>query len=493
MTGAGLGERIPGYRLDALAGRGGMGVVYRATDLERERTVALKVIAPALASDPVFRERFQREARLLAAVDHPHVISFYDADDAGGRLFLSMRWVDGSSLADVIDAGGGLDAGRVLRIVRQIAGALDAVHTHALVHRDLKPSNVLLEGRMDGDHAYLTDFGAGRALDVPSEATSTGQWLGTIDYVAPEILSGHRADARSDLYALGCVLFEALTGAPPFHRDTQLATLWAHQRDPAPSACERRPALPRHVDAILARALAKDPDARYRTAEQLAQAFGDALQAGRGAQTHSSRLVSRPPARWQHQVLSDPAKPRAPVPRRGARGRTLGASVRRLAALKPEWRRPRVAHKRLIAAPILVAAVGYLLIGQIAAAPSGRTAQAHGPKRAGTATFAQHRPGADANSTTATARKARRRIPRSPSSRRRATRRSRVKHAAGSSGIATPARYTPPPSGSTTAYTPVNTSPSTPQASAASSSGNPAGTGAGPSGSAPFGPGYPGG
>jgi serine/threonine-protein kinase len=489
VTGAGLGERIAGYRLDALAGRGGMGVVYRATDLERERTVALKLIAPALASDNVFRERFQREARLLSAVDHPHVIPFYEADEAEGRLFLSMRWVDGSSLADVIDADGGLDAGRVLCIVCQIAGALDVVHAHGLVHRDLKPSNVLLEGGVDGDHAYLTDFGAGRALDVASKVTSTGQWLGTIDYVAPEILSGQCADARSDLYALGCVLYEALTGAPPFHRDTQLATLWAHQRDPAPSVCDRRPALPRQVDAILARALAKNPAARYRTAEQLAQAFADALQADRGAQTHPSRLVRRLPARWRRAIPDDPGKPTAP--RRRVPIRTAAAFVRMLAGLKPEWRRPRLARKRLIAAPILIAIVGYLVIGQVAAGPSGRTAQADAGRRARSTTFGHHRATRDANSTKPRPGETRRRQTRSSSARRRAGHSSRVRHSGGHSGTATPARYTPPPSGSTTASTPVNTTTSKPQASAASSSSTPSGTSSGSS--APFGPGYPGG
>jgi serine/threonine protein kinase len=204
--------------------------------------VAVKVIAPGLAADPVFRERFQREARLLAAIDHPHVIPFYEADEADGQLFLSMRWIDGCHLADAINTTAGLDPGRGLSIVRQIAGALDAIHARGLVHRDLKPANVLLEDRPGCEHAYLTDFGAGRQLDVTSNATGTGQWLGSVDYVAPETLVGHPADARSDLYALGCVRFEALAAVPPFPRDTLLATLWAHQRDtPRPSALGDRP------------------------------------------------------------------------------------------------------------------------------------------------------------------------------------------------------------------------------------------------------------
>lgn len=281
MPALALGDELGGYRLEAVAGRGGMGIVYRATQLRLERAVALKVIAPELASDPVFRTRFQREARLMAAVDHPHVIPVYEADEADEQLFLSMRWVLGGDLATDIAGAGGLEPVRAQRLLAQIAGALDAVHAHGLVHGDLKPANVLIEPRDGGEHAYLSDFGAGRQVD----ATATGQWLGTIDYVAPETLRGEAPDDRSDRYGLACVVFEALTGAPPFHRDTAWATMWAHGNEPPPSACERRPALPRAVDAVLARGLAKDPDARYPSAERLLQALSDALGTGRGAPT----------------------------------------------------------------------------------------------------------------------------------------------------------------------------------------------------------------
>jgi DNA-binding beta-propeller fold protein YncE len=192
-----------------------------------------------------------------------------------------MRWIDGGDLAAEIARTGGLDPRRVQRLLTQVAGALDAVHLHGLVHGDLKPANVLLEQRAGAEHAYLSDFGAGRRV----ETTASGQWLGTVEYVAPETIRGAPPDPRADLYGLACVAFEALTGAPPFHRDTAWATLWAHANDPPPSARQRRPALAPAVDAVLARGLAKEPGARYPSAQRLLEALGDALLAGRGADT----------------------------------------------------------------------------------------------------------------------------------------------------------------------------------------------------------------
>jgi tRNA A-37 threonylcarbamoyl transferase component Bud32 len=281
MSGLAVGQELGGYRLEAVAGRGGMGVVYRARQIRLDRVVALKVIAPELAADEEFRERFQREARLLAAVEHPHVIPVYEADEADGELFLSMRWVDGGDLRTEIALSGGLDPDRAQRLLAQIADALDAVHARGLVHGDIKPANALLESREGTEHAYLSDFGAGRGV----ETTAPGQWLGTVEYVAPETIQGTAPDPRSDRYALACVAFEALTGAPPFHRDTPWATLWAHANEPPPSARERRPALPAAVDAVLGRGLAKDPEARYASARRLLEALADALLAGRGPST----------------------------------------------------------------------------------------------------------------------------------------------------------------------------------------------------------------
>lgn len=315
MTDLTLGQVLGGYRLDQVAGRGGMGVVYRATQVRLDRVVALKVIAPELASDPAFRERFQREARLLASVDDPNVVPVYEADEADGQLFLSMRWIDGGDLADEIARTGGLEPERAQHLLLQVAGGLDAVHAHGLVHGDLKPANMLIEQRSVGaERAFLSDFGAGRSL----EATATGNWLGTVDYVAPETIRGAPPDARSDRYGLACVLFEALTGAPPFHRDTAWATMWAHYSDPVPSACERRPALPRAVDAVLARGLAKDPDERYSSAERLLEALSDALVAGRGEATGpiAGPLVPAKPTAEEAPDAAAPHKLAAPRRRR---------------------------------------------------------------------------------------------------------------------------------------------------------------------------------
>ncbi len=344
MTTLAVGDELGGYRLEAIAGRGGMGVVYRATQIRLARLVALKVIAPELSTDQAFRTRFQREARLLAAVEHPHVIPVYEADEADGELFLSMRWVEGGDLAGEIAGTGGLEVERAGRLLAQVAGALDAVHACGLVHGDLKPANVLIEPRSGVEHAYLTDFGAGRQL----EATASGQWLGTVDYVAPETIRGAPPDARSDRYGLACVLFEALTGAPPYHRDTAWATMWAHGNDPPPSACERRPALPAAVDAVLRRGLAKDPDTRYPSARQLLEALADALTAARGQATAA---VPEPPP-------VGPGRSSALIPAPRSARRPLS---RRAAALVLTRRRRFAALAGLLLAAGAAAAVGAVL------------------------------------------------------------------------------------------------------------------------------------
>jgi serine/threonine-protein kinase len=315
MTEPAVGDQLGDLRLEAVVGRGGMGVVYRATQLRLDRTVAVKVIAPALAADATFRARFEREARILAAVDHPNVIPVHGAGQDGDRLYLVMRWVGGRDLGQVIAQSGGLEPDRALQLLRQLAGALDAVHAAGLVHRDLKPANVLLDQPPGGgERAYLTDFGAGRRLDAPSDVTATGTWLGTLDYVAPETLAGAPPGPAGDRYALACVAFELLTGAPPFRRDTPAATLSAHHQAPVPSARARRPALPAAVDAVLARGLAKDPGERYATAEQFVAALGDALAVADGAETVSGQSTVAPVA---------PAAPR----RRGARSAVLLVAV----------------------------------------------------------------------------------------------------------------------------------------------------------------------
>lgn len=227
--GIGPGATFAGYRVESLIGRGGMGVVYRATDLSLERPVALKLIAPELAEDERFRERFLKEPRLAASLDRPSVVPIYEAGEQDGQIYLAMRYVEGSDLT-ILQRDGKLTPERALAILGQIAGALDAAHRRSLVHRDVKPANVLLD---DDGHAYLTDFGITKQLG--GEATDTWRLVGTLGYLAPEQIREEAVDVRTDCYSLACVLYECLSGSPPFHRDTEAETMWAHmQEQPEP-------------------------------------------------------------------------------------------------------------------------------------------------------------------------------------------------------------------------------------------------------------------
>jgi serine/threonine-protein kinase len=254
-----IGTRLLGYRIESLLGRGGMSLVYRAFDEMLERNVALKFIAPELAGDDEFRDRFLRESRLAAAIEHPNIVPVYDAGEADGQLYIAMRYVEGTDLKRLLRDEDALPTGRALAIVAQAAAALDAAHARKLVHRDVKPSNILIA---DGDQVYLADFGLTKKSSDRTALSRTGRFLGTIDYVAPEQIEGKAVDARADVYALGCVLHECLTGEVPFARDSDLAVLWAHVNDPPPKASERRPELPAGIDAVVARALAKEPEER---------------------------------------------------------------------------------------------------------------------------------------------------------------------------------------------------------------------------------------
>jgi ABC-type branched-subunit amino acid transport system substrate-binding protein/DNA-binding beta-propeller fold protein YncE len=263
----GPGSTFGGYRVESLLGRGGMGVVYRATDLSLGRPVALKLIAPELAQDERFRARFLREQRLAAALDHPNVVPIHEAGEQKGQLYLAMRYVEGIDLKTLLARDGKLSPERALAVLAQIAGALDAAHRRGLVHRDVKPGNVLLD---EDGHAYLTDFGITKQLGAAS--TDTGRVVGTLDYLAPEQIRGEKVDGRTDLYALACVLYECLAGAPPFRRETEAETLWAHMQ-------EQPPPLRRHpqLDAVLAKALAKEKQARYASCGELLSAASSAL------------------------------------------------------------------------------------------------------------------------------------------------------------------------------------------------------------------------
>ena len=248
-----------------------MGVVYRATQLGLDRAVALKLVAPERAADASFRARFEREARVAAAIEHPNVIPVYGAGEEDGRLYLLMRWVPGTDLQALIRRSGRLGYTHAATIVAQVAAGLDAAHAVGLVHRDVKPANVLLGGEDGSGHVYLSDFGL--TLDPVADArvTDSNEWFGTVDFMAPEQFEGERPDARTDIYALGCVLNAALTGEPPFPRGSVPATILAHLNDPPPRP-SATPGVPQAFDAVVARALAKSPGDRYRSAGELARA-----------------------------------------------------------------------------------------------------------------------------------------------------------------------------------------------------------------------------
>ena len=269
-----IGSEFAGYRIEEVAARGGMGVVYRATQLRLTRQVALKLVTPALARDASFRERFRREWMIAASIDHPNVIPVYEAGDEDGVLYIAMRWVEGTNLRDVID-GGPLEPARAVRLVSQVAGALDAAHEQNLIHRDVKPANILITGQ---DHVYLTDFGLTKHASSISGLTKTGQWVGTVDYTAPEQIEGEACGPQTDVYSLGCVLFETLTGRPPYKRENELAALWAHMHKPPPSLLEVSPDLPPRLEGVVQRAMAKEPKDRYASAGE----FGAAAQAALG-------------------------------------------------------------------------------------------------------------------------------------------------------------------------------------------------------------------
>lgn len=267
-------QAFGGYRLIDMVGTGGMGVVYRAEQLPLGRIVALKVIRPEIAGSADYRARFLREARLAAAVDHPHIVSVFDFGEYAGQLYLTMQWVDGVDLQGLI-VQRQLDPARAVRIGTQIASALGAIHDAGMLHRDVKPANILVRDIGGEDHAYLTDFGIAKLTEAEGGLTRTGLVIGTTGYLSPEQIQGQQPDARSDLYALGCVMFEALTGQRPFTGENDQALLWAHTSRPRPVAAEICPGLGRRYDEFLVRALAIDPDDRFQTGPQ----FGEALNA----------------------------------------------------------------------------------------------------------------------------------------------------------------------------------------------------------------------
>jgi serine/threonine protein kinase len=274
------GDEFAGYRIERRLGRGGMGILYLAVEPGLERRVALKLIAPEAAADEVFARRFREESKIAASIEHPNVVPIYAAGEEDGIPYIAMRYVAGSDLGRRISREGRLDPEQAVALIAQIGNGLDAIHAAGLIHRDVKPANVLLSGEEGAEHAYITDFGVARNVSTQSGLTQTGRFVGTLDYVAPEQISGEPIDARVDVYALGCLLFKLLTGEVPYPREGEAARLYAHLNDPPPAPSLYVPALPMALDDVVIRAMSKLPGDRFPSAGDLGRAAQAALSGG---------------------------------------------------------------------------------------------------------------------------------------------------------------------------------------------------------------------
>ena len=401
VTGFGAGSVVAGYRVESRIGIGGMAMVFRARDESLGRTVALKVLAPTLADDAAFRERFIRESRAAAVVDHPHIIPIFGAGEFEGVLYIAMRYVASGDLRALLQREGPLPPARAAFLLSPLASALDAGHAAGLVHRDVKPANILIDtspGRPD--HIYLSDFGLAKG-NASTGLTGTGQFLGTLEYCAPEQIGGKPARPQTDQYALGCVAYTMLTGAVPFPRDEVTAVLWAHMSEPPPAVTALRSDLPPAVDQVVARAMAKDPDKRYPSCAE----FADALRAALGvsAYTTPSSVYTAagpglPPAAPQPAPPPQPASPlkeAVPGPPAPAHAPTQSGSSfgfadtagpiaqphkpsppgsRPRRAAKPAWRRAML----MAGAAVVVTAAGGYVIGLALSSPGSPPASTPG-------------------------------------------------------------------------------------------------------------------
>jgi len=346
-----IGSTFAGYRIEAVAGRGGMGVVYRARQRRPDRLVALKVLAAELHRDPQFRERFERESSIAASIEHPYVIPVYEVDEADGLLFIAMRYVDSPDLRSLSKLGLPLDW--TARIVDQVARALDAAHARGLVHRDVKPANVLVSVTESDPHSYLTDFGLSKQLGPSDGATRSGAFVGTIDYVAPEQVRGEMVDARADVYSLACLLYECLVGRVPYPRDSHMAKMWAHVNEEPPSSLAPGTPHGNVWKTVIERGMAKEPAERYPSAGDLGRAALAALE-GKRPPPHRARLVARgaaAPAQIPGVTAAEASE--APTAGSGVTYRTPHA-----VSPAPEKRRPRVGRRRVMFA----AALGLALV-----------------------------------------------------------------------------------------------------------------------------------
>jgi YVTN family beta-propeller protein len=360
------GQQFGGYRLRDQLGRGGMGVVYRAEHMHLGRIVALKVLAPELSANNDFRARFLRESRLAATLDHPNIVTVYDAGDIDGSLYLAMQLVQGEDLSDLLARRGTLDPQEAVQRLEQIGSALDAAHAAGLVHRDVKPGNVLV----DGERCYLTDFGLTKPTTQSdmTALTATGVFLGTPDYAAPEQISGSHVDGRTDIYALGAMLYECLTGSRPFPRDSSVAVLYAHLHEPPPRPSEVRPGLPKALDEVVERAMAKAPSQRYARCAEFTAAARRAVEgvADVPALPATQRPAPAPPTAGAPGTATVPhgaarTVEAADAPPTAARPLTAATEAMAPDRKRPRGRMPLVLG--LAAAAAVIAAVAVVLLG----------------------------------------------------------------------------------------------------------------------------------
>ncbi|MFN2489619.1 MAG: serine/threonine-protein kinase [Actinomycetota bacterium] len=339
-----VGTDFAGYRIQGILGRGGMSVVYQAEHPRLARVVALKVLALELAEDDRFRERFVRESRLAASLDHPNIVPIYDAGSADALLYIAMRFVKGD-LKGALQREGRLRPERALPLIAQVASGLDAAHDLGLVHRDVKPANILIafnSGAEGNDHVYLADFGLTKHATSRSGITGTGQFVGTVDYMAPEQIEGKQVDGRADVYALGCIVYQCLTGRVPFMRDTDAAVIWAHLREDPPRITDSSRDVPEGVDDVVARAMGKNADDRFPSCMALVAALREEIGG-------DSRYSHPQPLPGTHTVLRQrpggagiPEPPPAPIvlPDAGAASSSAEAPGRSAVQDAPADERP---------------------------------------------------------------------------------------------------------------------------------------------------------